>query len=143
MIEADFVRIFFNQTSNQFTTQDAFQSKRMGCDFLNGGLCSDENHNFKDHVTFMGSAKNLGLAMVDFKRSIMPLDDADSPIPLAGPSQVCHIYSHLLTFTHIYSHLIKTQIFMVGYCCHRIHDISKRRFFRQCSTKFGKGKCDY
>ena len=45
MIEADFVRIFFNQTSNQFTTQDAFQSKRMGCDFLNGGLCSDENHN--------------------------------------------------------------------------------------------------
>ena len=110
MIEADFVRIFFNQTSNQFTTQDAFQSKRLGCDFLNGGLCSDENHNFKDHVTFMGSAKNLGLAMVDFKRSIMPLDDADSPIPLAGPSQVCHIYSHLLTFTHIYSHLC-THIF--------------------------------
>ena len=137
MIEADFVRIFFNQTSNQFTTQDAFQSKRMGCDFLNGGLCSDENHNFKDHVTFMGSAKNLGLAMVDFKRSIMPLDDADSPIPLAGPSQVCQIYSYLLTFTQLYSNLI------VGYCCHWIHDISKRRFFRQCSTKFGKGKCDY
>ena len=44
----------------------------------------------------MGSAKNLGLAMVDFKRSIMPLDDADSPIPMAGPSQVCNFnYSAL------------------------------------------------
>ena len=55
MIDADFVRIFFNQTSNQFTTQDAFLSKKLNCDFITGGLCSDKQHNFPDHVTFMGS----------------------------------------------------------------------------------------
>ena len=46
MIDADFVRIFFNQTSNQFTTEDAFLSKQLNCDFITGGLCSDEQVTF-------------------------------------------------------------------------------------------------
>ena len=106
MIDADFVRIFFNQTSNQFTTQDAFLSKKLNCDFITGGLCSDKQHNFQDHVTFMGSTKNLGLAIVDFKRSIMPHDSADAPIPMVGPSQVnirptrIFIFKNYSKYTH-------------------------------------------
>ena len=92
MIDADFVRIFFNQSSNQFDTEDSFLSKELNCDFLTGGLCSDAKHNFKDHVTFMGAMKNHGLAVVDFKRSIMPHDSADAPIPMQGPCQVSTIY---------------------------------------------------
>ena len=42
MIDADFVRIFYNKTSNQFDTEDAFLSKELNCDFITGGLCSDE-----------------------------------------------------------------------------------------------------
>lgn len=42
MIDADFVRIFFNQSANQFATEDAFLSKQLNCDFITGGLCSDE-----------------------------------------------------------------------------------------------------
>ncbi len=42
----------------------------------------------KDHVTFMGSHKNVGLTIIDFKRSIMPHDSADAPIPMEGPCQV-------------------------------------------------------
>ena len=45
-------------------------------------------HNFKDHVTFMGAMKNHGLAVIDFKRSIMPHDSVDAPIPMEGPVQV-------------------------------------------------------
>jgi hypothetical protein len=45
MIDADFVRIFFNESSNQFTTEDAFLSKQLNCDFNTGGLCSDEQVN--------------------------------------------------------------------------------------------------
>ena len=44
----------------------------------------------KDHVTFMGSHKNVGLTIIDFKRSIMPHDSADAPIPMEGPCQVCN-----------------------------------------------------
>ena len=46
-------------------------------------------HDMKDHVTFMGSHKNVGLTIIDFKRSIMPHDSADAPIPMEGPCQVC------------------------------------------------------
>ena len=45
----------------------------------------------KDHVTFMGSHKNVGLTIIDFKRSIMPHDSADAPIPMEGPCQVCDL----------------------------------------------------
>ena len=45
MIDADFVRIFYNKTSNQFDTEDAFLSKELNCDFITGGLCSDEKVN--------------------------------------------------------------------------------------------------
>ena len=41
MIDADFVRIFYNKTSNQFDTEDAFLSKELNCDFVTGGLCAD------------------------------------------------------------------------------------------------------
>merc|ERR1719266_553904 len=88
MIDADFVRIFYNQTSNQFDVEDAFMSKERNCDFVTGGLCADEKHDFKDHVIFMGSHKNVGLTVIDFKRSIMPHDSMDAPIPMEGPSQV-------------------------------------------------------
>ena len=53
-------------------------------DFLNF------QHDMKDHVTFMGSHKNVGLTIIDFKRSIMPHDSADAPIPMEGPCQVCN-----------------------------------------------------
>ena len=54
MIDADFVRIFFNQSANQFATQDAFLSKQLNCDFITGGLCTDEqviwgNPDHQDH----------------------------------------------------------------------------------------------
>lgn len=47
LIDADFVRIFFNQSANQFATQDAFLSKQLNCDFITGGLCTDEQVKFK------------------------------------------------------------------------------------------------
>ena len=36
----------------------------------------------------MGSMKNHGLSVVDFRRSIIPSDEHDAPIPLEGPTQV-------------------------------------------------------
>jgi hypothetical protein len=36
----------------------------------------------------MGSMKNHGLSVIDFKRSIIPSDEHDAPIPLEGPTQV-------------------------------------------------------
>ncbi len=88
MIDADFVKIFMNETSSQYVTQDAFLSKRLNCDFNTGGLCADVQHKYQDHVNFMGAMKNHGLAVVDFERSIMPHDNADAPIPMEGPTQV-------------------------------------------------------
>jgi hypothetical protein len=32
--------------------------------------------------------KNHGLSVVDFRRSIIPSDEHDAPIPLEGPTQV-------------------------------------------------------
>ena len=40
----------------------------------------------------MGAMKNHGLAVIDFKRSIMPHDSVDAPIPMEGPVQVKKIY---------------------------------------------------
>ena len=39
----------------------------------------------------MGAMKNHGLAVIDFKRSIMPHDSVDAPIPMEGPVQVNEI----------------------------------------------------
>ena len=121
MIDADFVRIFFNQTSNQFTTEDAFLSKNLNCDFITGGLCADTQHRSKDHVKFMGSTKNLGLAIIDFKRSVIPLDQMDAPIPLSGPSQV-RISS--ISVRNCRRLLILKITFFSGYCSHWINEVS-------------------
>merc|ERR1711935_300904 len=103
MIDADFVRIFYNKTSNQFDTEDAFLSKELNCDFVTGGLCADSKHDMKDHVTFMGSHKNVGLTIIDFKRSIMPHDSADAPIPMEGPCQVIVAIGRIRSLTEGYS----------------------------------------
>ena len=39
-------------------------------------------------VTYMGSMKNHGLSVIDFRRSMIPSDEHDAPIPLEGPTQV-------------------------------------------------------
>ena len=122
MIDADFVRIFFNQTSNQFTTEDAFLSKNLNCDFITGGLCADTQHRSKDHVKFMGSTKNLGLAIIDFKRSVIPLDQMDAPIPLSGPSQV---RISLISVRNCRRLLILKMTFFSGYCSHWINEVSQ------------------
>lgn len=49
LIEADFVKVYFNSTSNTFQTEDAFLAKKIMCDF-NVGLCSDTKHNSFDQV---------------------------------------------------------------------------------------------
>ena len=51
-------------------------------------LCADDEHESKDQVTFMGGFKNHGLSIIDFKRSILPLDRHDAPIPFDAPTQV-------------------------------------------------------
>ena len=51
-------------------------------------LCADNQHESKDQVTFMGGFKNHGLSTIDFKRSILPLDRHDAPIPFDAPTQV-------------------------------------------------------
>ena len=56
-------------------------------------------HNFKDHVTFMGAMKNHGLISIDFKRSIMPHDSVDAPIPMEGPCQVRILTSYCMKTT--------------------------------------------
>ena len=86
-IEADFVKIFYNDTSSSFQTQDAFLAKKIFCDFTNG-LCPDTDRESFDQVTFMGGMKNHGLSVIDFRRSILPQDRHDAPIPFEGPTQV-------------------------------------------------------
>ena len=66
---------------------DAFQAKKIYCDFTNG-LCADSKHESQDQVTFMGGSKSHGLSVIDFKRSILPLDRHDAPIPFDQPTQV-------------------------------------------------------
>ena len=55
---------------------------------VNSRLCADDQHESKDQVTFMGGFKNHGLSIIDFKRSILPLDRHDAPIPFDAPTQV-------------------------------------------------------
>ena len=37
-IEADLIKIFYNQTAKRYVTQDQFIAKSLACDFSNG-LC--------------------------------------------------------------------------------------------------------
>jgi hypothetical protein len=63
VIEADFVKVFFNTTSNTFQTQDSFlANKKIFCDF-NHGLCADTRFNSHDHVSLISNAfhSNLGI----------------------------------------------------------------------------------
>lgn len=87
-IEADFIKVFFNDTTNSFQTQDAFLAKKVLCDFTDG-LCADSDKDSFDHVTFMGATRHHGLSTIDFRRSIVPMDKHDAPIPIEGPVQVC------------------------------------------------------
>lgn len=86
-IDADIVKIFYNATANRYVTEDSFLAKQLLCDFSNG-LCADTNHQAQDNIRYMGSVKNHGLSIIDFRRSIIPGDMYDAPISLDGPTQV-------------------------------------------------------
>eukprot|EP00095_Tigriopus_kingsejongensis_P006476 maker-scaffold598_size127767-snap-gene-0.16 protein:Tk06476 transcript:maker-scaffold598_size127767-snap-gene-0.16-mRNA-1 annotation:"conserved hypothetical protein" len=86
-IDADIVKIFFNDSANRFVTEDSFLAKQLLCDFSNG-LCADTAHQSQDNIRYMGSIKNHGLSIIDFRRSIIPGDMYDAPISLDGPTQV-------------------------------------------------------
>ena len=65
---------------------------------LQEGLCPDidQSRNSQDQVEFRGGMKNTytNTFDVDFRRSIIPNDNYDAPIPLSGSTQVvCLLYS--------------------------------------------------
>ncbi len=97
-IQADVVKIFYDPNEGRYVTQDAFVGSRRRngagggggrCSF-SGGLCLDVERRpgSRDNVDYMGSLKNLGLSVIDFKRSFVPSDQHDAPISLDGPTQV-------------------------------------------------------
>ncbi len=87
-IEADLVKVFFNESVNRYVTEDTFLAKQLLCDF-SYGLCPDASHiGSSDDVRYLGSVKQHGLAVIDFRRSILPADMHDAPISLDGPTQV-------------------------------------------------------
>ena len=115
-------------------------------------------HNFKDHVTFMGAMKNHGLAVIDFKRSIMPHDSVDAPIPMEGPVQVLDqlwLMEFFLTFDWfefcwkcIFPFLEKKDelnllLLFLGHCCHWSNDVKPRGILCQHSVNIRNGKCDH
>ena len=68
--------------------------------FLQEGLCPDidQSGNSQDQVEFRGGMKNTytNTFDVDFRRSIIPNDNYDAPIPLSGATQVLlFIYIHV------------------------------------------------
>ena len=56
----------------------------------------DQSGRSKDSVEFKGGMKNpyTNTIDVDFRRSIFPEDDYDSPIPFSGNAQVILPYNH-------------------------------------------------
>jgi len=52
LIEADFVKVYFNSTLNTFQTEDTFLAKKIMCDF-NVGLCPDTKHNSFDQANIL------------------------------------------------------------------------------------------
>ena len=84
-----FLFIAFSLLSrSRYMTQDQFASKTLNCDFHNG-LCPDTRFGgARDDVEYMGSVKNHGLSVIDFKKSIMPTDMYDAPVAMDGPTQV-------------------------------------------------------
>ena len=87
-IEADVVKLFFNSTLNRYITQDQFIAKKMNCDWANG-ICRDVGHGqARDYIEYMGRLKNHGLSIIDFKKSIIPVDLYDAPISMDGPTQI-------------------------------------------------------
>ena len=63
---------------------------------LQEGLCPDidQSRNSQDQVEFRGGMKNTytNTFDVDFRRSIIPNDNYDAPIPLSGSTQVFVFY---------------------------------------------------
>ena len=57
------------------------------------GLCPDDmNGGSLDQVEFRGGMKNTytNTFDIDFRRSILPNDKYDAPIPFSGNTQVCY-----------------------------------------------------
>ena len=86
-IDADVVKIYYNETAKHYITQDSFLSKQLFCDFSDG-LCADVAQSSGDNVEYMGSAMNPGLSIIDFKRMFPPNDMHDAPISMDGPTHI-------------------------------------------------------
>ena len=43
-----------------------------------------------DQVEYRGGTQNIKFSVVDFRRSILPKDKHDAPIPFASPTQVAY-----------------------------------------------------
>ena len=56
-----------------------------------------------DQVEYRGGTQNLKYSVVDFRRSIFPLDKHDAPIPFAGSTQV---FQKCVVFVFVFSHKI-------------------------------------
>jgi hypothetical protein len=83
------VKIYFDPVLGRYVTADSFLAKQDVCDFRSGLCADEERRQGRDNVDYMGSLKNLGLSVIDFRRSFVPADQFDAPISLDGPTQVC------------------------------------------------------
>ena len=97
IIQADVVKMFYNESVGRYVTQDSYLSN--ACDFSRG-LCIDASSatattsSGSGGVRYMGSLKTLSFSVIDFRRSFVPSDQHDAPIALDGPTQV-HTWSRL------------------------------------------------
>ena len=92
IIQADVVKMFYNESVGRYVTQDSYLSST--CDFSRG-LCIDATSTGSTSsggVRYMGSLKTLGFSVIDFRRSFVPSDQHDAPIALDGPTQVSNEY---------------------------------------------------
>ena len=90
IIQADVVKMFYNESVGRYVTQDSYLSN--ACDFSRG-LCIDASTatattSSGSGVRYMGSLKTLSFSVIDFRRSFVPSDQHDAPIALDGPTQV-------------------------------------------------------
>jgi len=81
-IEADFVKLFINNTKNgfaNFLAVDSFLSDEKHCS-LRDGLCSDVDHRRSDNVILVDFNRQADVSTVDFIKPRMALDELDADI---------------------------------------------------------------
>ena len=90
-IEADFVKIFINNTSDgvtNFIAVDSFLSDERHCS-LRDGLCPDEDHRPRsNNVILVDSNRQADVSSVDFIKKRRALDELDTDISPTSETMV-------------------------------------------------------